>query len=100
MISQKGYAATFKGSGANSPQDILKRYWGYTQFRGPQLDVINSFLQGRDNLLVMATGAGKSICMQIPAICTGRTAIIISPLVRDLMRMVEFNCFHFALTVQ
>lgn len=67
----------------SSPQEILKRHWGYNQFRGPQLNVIDSFMQGRDNLLVMATGAGKSICMQVPALLTGRTAIIISPLVRD-----------------
>lgn len=37
---------------------------GYTEFRGPQLDVIQSSLEGRDTLLVMATGAGKSLCMQ------------------------------------
>lgn len=47
----------------------LDRHWGHKAFRGPQKDVIASALHGNDNLLVMATGAGKSICMQVRS-CT------------------------------
>jgi hypothetical protein len=43
----------------------LRRYWGYTAFRGPQGEIISHAIQGKDSLVVMATGAGKSLCMQV-----------------------------------
>ena len=53
---------------APTPHAVLKRYWGYNEFRGPQLNVIESALNGNDNLVIMATGAGKSLCMQVGSI--------------------------------
>ena len=50
-----------------TPAEILKRYFGYDSFREGQETLINCILSGRDCLGVMPTGAGKSICYQIPA---------------------------------
>lgn len=45
--------------------ELLQAHWGYRAFRGPQLDVIRAALGGRDSLVVMATGGGKSLCYQV-----------------------------------
>ena len=67
---------------ACNPREILERHWGYRVFRGLQEDVINAVMNGRDTLVVMATGSGKSLCMQVPAIALGKgTGLIISPLI-------------------
>jgi ATP-dependent DNA helicase RecQ len=60
--------------------DILKEYYGYNEFRPYQGDIIQSCLDGHDNLVLMATGSGKSICYQIPSLITNKTTIVISPL--------------------
>ncbi|MGA0233550.1 MAG: RecQ family ATP-dependent DNA helicase, partial [Saprospiraceae bacterium] len=62
-------------------KEILEKYWAYTNFREGQLEVIESILAGKDTLAVMATGAGKSLCYQLPAIIRGGTCLVISPLV-------------------
>ena len=49
------------------PAELLKKYFGYDTFRPMQEDVIKTILSGRDVLAVMPTGAGKSVCFQIPA---------------------------------
>ena len=49
------------------PRDVLKEYFGYDTFRTVQEDVISAILSGKDVLAIMPTGAGKSICFQIPA---------------------------------
>ncbi|XP_074849936.1 bifunctional 3'-5' exonuclease/ATP-dependent helicase WRN isoform X2 [Carettochelys insculpta] len=60
----------------------LKRYFGHSGFKPVQWKVISSVLEDkRDNLVVMATGYGKSLCFQFPPICTGGTGIVISPLI-------------------
>ncbi|QQO08268.1 DNA helicase RecQ [Breznakiella homolactica] len=59
----------------------LKKYFGYTQFRPGQEDTIDALLAGRDVLAVMPTGAGKSLCYQIPALMSGGLALVISPLI-------------------
>lgn len=60
---------------------LLRSVFGFPGFRANQLAVCEAALQGRDLLLVMPTGAGKSLCYQLPAIARGGTALVISPLI-------------------
>lgn len=66
-------------------QDILKKYFGYDTFREGQETLIDGILAGQDVLGIMPTGAGKSICYQLPALLLPGVTIVISPLI-SLMR--------------
>jgi len=61
--------------------DPLRRYWGYHAFRPKQEDIIRSLLAGRDSCAVMPTGGGKSLCYQLPAVVSGKTTVVVSPLI-------------------
>jgi ATP-dependent DNA helicase RecQ len=62
-------------------QRVLRDVFGYSQFRGPQQAVIEAALAGRDSLVLMPTGGGKSLCYQIPAIVRDGVGIVVSPLI-------------------
>ena len=66
-------------------EEALKTYFGYDAFRGGQEAVIDALLSGRDVMAVMPTGAGKSVCYQVPALLLPGITIVVSPLV-SLMR--------------
>lgn len=65
----------------NEIKKALKQYWGYDDFRQPQAEVITTLLTGKDALIVMPTGMGKSICFQLPALLKTGLTLVISPLV-------------------
>jgi len=74
-----------KGTGPMTKEEALKTYFGYDAFRGGQEAVIDALLSGRDVMAVMPTGAGKSVCYQVPALLLPGITIVVSPLV-SLMR--------------
>ncbi len=61
--------------------DMLRHYWGYHEFRPKQENVIRSLLAEHDTCVVMPTGGGKSLCYQLPAVISGKTAVVVSPLI-------------------
>lgn len=65
----------------NKYTEILRKYWGYSDFRGIQKDIIESIGQGRDTLGLMPTGGGKSITFQVPALACEGLCVVITPLI-------------------
>jgi Superfamily II DNA helicase len=71
------------------PEDVLHRWFGYRTFRPGQKEIITQVLNGRDVLAVIATGGGKSLCYQIPALIREGTGIVLSPLIALMKDQVD-----------
>ena len=86
---QFGNHETLQKSSDEAPISILNRIFGYPSFRGQQEAVITNALAGRDALVLMPTGGGKSLCYQIPALLRNGLTVVVSPLIALMQNQVE-----------
>lgn len=76
-------------SETREPIRVLRDVFGLSSFRGQQEDIIAHVIEGRDAVVLLPTGAGKSLCFQIPALCLDGVAIVVSPLIALMRDQVE-----------
>ena len=69
--------------------EVLERYWGYASFRPLQRDAMEAILAGRDSVVVLPTGGGKSLCFQAPALVRDGLAVVVSPLISLMKDQVD-----------
>jgi len=74
---------------ASAPAEVLKRVFGYDAFRGEQAEIVDCVVEGGDALVLMPTGAGKSLCYQIPALIRPGTGVVVSPLIALMQDQVD-----------
>lgn len=72
-----------------SPKEILKQYWGYSEFKTSQEQIIDAVLAKKDVLALLPTGGGKSLCFQIPALVNQGICIVVSPLIALIKNQVD-----------
>ncbi|HEY3391977.1 MAG TPA: DNA helicase RecQ [Lacipirellulaceae bacterium] len=70
-------------------RQILRRYWGYDEFRPLQAEAMRAVVEGRDSLVVLPTGGGKSLCFQAPALAMPGLAVVVSPLIALMKDQVD-----------
>lgn len=73
----------------NNPQKILQTVFGYDSFRHNQQEIVEHVLAGKDALVLMPTGGGKSLCYQVPALCLPGVTIVVSPLIALMKDQVD-----------
>ena len=73
----------------NDLRDILSNYWGYDTFRPLQAEAMRAVVEGRDSLVVLPTGGGKSLCFQAPALAMPGLAVVVSPLIALMKDQVD-----------
>jgi ATP-dependent DNA helicase RecQ len=71
------------------PLHILQQYWGHSQFRPGQQDIVEAILEGNDVLALLPTGGGKSVCFQVPAMAMPGICLVVSPLIALMKDQVE-----------
>ena len=76
-----GFGGTVEDNAVMTKHDALRQYFGHTAFRAAQGELIDAILSGRDVMGVMPTGAGKSVCYQIPAMMLPGVTLVVSPLI-------------------
>jgi ATP-dependent DNA helicase RecQ len=79
---------------ANTLIEVLHKYWGYDSFLPLQAEAMNCVLEGRDSVVVLPTGGGKSLCFQAPSMCLDGLAVVVSPLIALMKDQVDAlrNC--------
>ncbi|MGN0861206.1 MAG: RecQ family ATP-dependent DNA helicase, partial [Candidatus Spyradosoma sp.] len=92
----------------DTPQEILKKHFGFERFREPQGSIVETIVGGRDALVIMPTGGGKSLCYQLPALMLPHLTLVVSPLIAlmkdqvDALRArgIEAACLNSAQTLE
>src|SRR5436853_7215785 len=72
-----------------TPLAVLHRVFGYASFRGQQQDIVEHVMAGRDAIVLMPTGSGKSLCYQLPALLRPGLGVVVSPLIALMKDQVD-----------
>ena len=83
------FDALFQSDRGRNPLEVLRTVYGYTAFRGKQAAVVERVVAGGDAVVLFPTGAGKSLCFQVPALCRDGVGIVVSPLIALMRDQVE-----------